>query len=368
MRMEYDQLDVVAPWDRDLRRARSLARDESRLRQALAAHEGRRFDVDTAQVLRERTEDLLETVDAIAHDDDFWERLERAAAEPLTADQLDRLRELDGTTLAVLLEASGYATPPPPPVDELVDDTIADLATALDAAARPLPDAAWGQDDQRQRVRAAQNSLITFTWRVRKQVTELTPSPLEPSLLRASARRLGGAARWLLPKVAAVSAGVLVESVVPGTGIGLVVGAAAKKVAEEGVELAATLAAARIPDGTQDSPARVNGPPSGRPLHPVFVHSAALIDQLHGLEEAGRDATDAWPDDSERDVARRAARHLRRLEEVMADADRLDPDARLGIQEIARVLDRYLGPAPEARPDLGTADHAAHWLADRAKA
>src|SRR5262249_53896091 len=161
----------------------------------------------------------------------------------------------------------------------------------------------WARDDQRERIRAAQKSLITFTWRVRKQVVELTPSPLEPSVMRASARRLGGAARWLLPKVAAGSAGVLVESGVPGTGVGVVVGAAAKKVAEDGVQLAATLAAARIPDGTQESPRGADEPPSARPLHPIFVHSAALIDQLHALDAAGRDAPDPRPDDYERDIA-----------------------------------------------------------------
>src|SRR5262249_31938892 len=121
-----------------------------------------------------------------------------------------------------------------------------------------------------------------------------------------------------------------------------------------------------IPDGTQESPRGADEPPSARPLHPIFVHSAALIDQLHALDAAGRDAPDPRPDDYERDIARRATRHLRRLEEVLGDADRLDPDARLGIQEIARALDRYLSAVPETRPDLDTAHHAAHWLTDRA--
>lgn len=347
-----DRFRSGPPWERDLRRTRSLARDEHRLRTALAAQEGRRFDVDTAQVLRERTEDLLETVALIAADDDFWGRLERAAAEPPTAAQLDRLREFDGAALTVLLEVSGYATPPPPPVDELVDDTLADLAAALD---RP--------DDRGVRIRAAQNSLITFTWRVRRQVTELELSPLEPSLLRASARRLGRAARWLLPKVAAVSAGAVVESLAPGSGVGLIVGAAAKKVAEDGMELAATLAAARIPDGTIDDPAE---PADFRPVHPVLVHSAALLDQLQGLrsaaEQAGRYTP---PDDAEIDLARRAARQLQRLEDVLADAGRLDPDARQAIIAIADVTGRYLSPTAGTRPELEPALHAADWLAHR---
>jgi hypothetical protein len=349
-----DRFEAGPPWERDLRRTRSLARDEHRLRTALAAQEGRRFDVDTAQVLRERTEDLLETVALIAADDDFWGRLERAAAEPPTAAQLDRLREFDGAALAVLLEVSGYATPPPPPVDELVDDTLADLAAALDR-----PDGGGGA-----RVRAAQNSLITFTWRVRRQVTELEPTPLEPSLLRASARRLGRAARWLLPKVTAVSAGAVVESLAPGSGIGLIVGAAAKKVAEDGVELAATLAAARIPDGTEPSAGEPDEP--GPLQHPILVHSAALLDQLHGLrgaaEQAGRYTP---PDDAEIDLARRAARQLRRLEDVLADAGRLDPDARQAILAIAESTGRYLNPTAGVRPELEPALHAADWLAHR---
>ena len=49
----------------DTRRARGLIRDEGRLRAALAEHEKRRFDVDTAQAVRYRVEDLLETVSLI---------------------------------------------------------------------------------------------------------------------------------------------------------------------------------------------------------------------------------------------------------------------------------------------------------------
>jgi hypothetical protein len=158
---------------------------------------------------------------------------------------------------------------------------------------------------------------------------------------------------------------VLVESVAPGTGLGLVVEAAAKKVAEDGVELAATLAAARIPDGTDGGPAEPADAPAGRPVHPVLVHSAALMDQLRALADAGREGGYAPLEDAELDLARRAARQLRRLEDVLADAGRLDPDARHGLQEVARVLGRYLGPVPETRPDVEAAIHAADWLAHR---
>ena len=43
----------------DASRARGLIRDELRLRSALAELEKRRFDVETAQTVRDRVEDLL---------------------------------------------------------------------------------------------------------------------------------------------------------------------------------------------------------------------------------------------------------------------------------------------------------------------
>lgn len=284
----------------------------------------------------------------------------RAGAGPLTTAQLDRLGELDETTLTVLLEVSGYRTPPPPSVGTLVDDTLADLAVALEPPGhRYGVEVAVGPVDGAARVLTAQRSLITLTMRVRRQITELEPSPLEPSVARASARRLGRAARWLLPKVAAASAGALAESLAPGSGVGFVVGKAVAKVAEDGIELAGSLAAARLPDGTDSTDSTAE--PLLIPADPVLEHGAALVDQLTTL---GRAADQRGPyapaDTGELDLARRSARHLRRLEDLLADRDRLGPEARHLLEVIADALGSYrpdtiphrVGPAIQAADEL----------------
>src|SRR6516165_8333659 len=79
---------------RDVRRTRALIRDDERLRVALAEHEKRRFDVDTARMVKYRVEDLLETVGLIAQDDDFWNRLENADHPP-SSEQLERVKRID---------------------------------------------------------------------------------------------------------------------------------------------------------------------------------------------------------------------------------------------------------------------------------
>jgi hypothetical protein len=83
----------------DARRTRALTRDEGRLRAALAEHEKRRFDVDTALTVRYRVEDLLETVGLIVQDEDFWARLSdvdhpraRSAQHPGRINAYDLLR------------------------------------------------------------------------------------------------------------------------------------------------------------------------------------------------------------------------------------------------------------------------------------
>src|SRR5579863_6547044 len=89
----------IAGGGMDTRRTRGLIRDEGRLRSALVEHEKRRFDVDTAQAVRYRVEDLLETVGLIAQDTDFWARLSDINRPP-SSQQLERLRQLDPLAFA----------------------------------------------------------------------------------------------------------------------------------------------------------------------------------------------------------------------------------------------------------------------------
>jgi hypothetical protein len=100
----------------DLRRSHALIRDEGRLRKALVQHEALRFDADTARAVRERTEDLLETVSYIANDADLWERLGRAAHAARTYRAL-LLSHRDGARLVA-------TTQPLPDSLPLLDDCI----------------------------------------------------------------------------------------------------------------------------------------------------------------------------------------------------------------------------------------------------
>src|SRR5262249_12876128 len=150
--------------------------------------EKRRFDVDTATTVKYRVEDLLETIGLIVQDDGFWARLTDVRRPP-SYEQLERVRQLDPPAFAALLEAAGYRSPPPPPVDELVDDTIRALIVAVTSF----------RDCGIDRLGGARWQLRTLVIRVRKPVNEQEIPELAPSVLRSSARSLGRAARWLIP-------------------------------------------------------------------------------------------------------------------------------------------------------------------------
>jgi len=224
----------------DISRMNDFVGGEFKLRTALAAHENARFDLKTAVILRDRVEDLLETVRLVAHDENLWSRLQENSG-PLTDEQLDSLRKIDEPTFAVMLEAAGYRDPPPPPVNELVDETLDALEIALQMN---------DPYERAQRIADARAALITFTWRVRRQIT--TDTPVQPSRLRVIARKLGRVARRFIPVVAGLAAGAIVEIYAPslGLGVGVIVKIAAEKIIEFGVE---KLAALLVAGSSRDS-------------------------------------------------------------------------------------------------------------------
>ena len=166
--MEPDDFRSLQPRER---RAHALIRDEYRLREALADHEAQRFDLATAEAVRERTEDLLETLQIIASDDEFWDDIR--VGDPIPEKYDRTLRGLDPNAFELLLGACGYRAPPPPPASELVDETLAELTAALERQpdGRPLPTA----------VSQARRGLILTIWRVRRQIADPTPTPASPS-------------------------------------------------------------------------------------------------------------------------------------------------------------------------------------------
>lgn len=306
----------------DARRTRALIRDEGRLRAALAAHEMRRFDVDTALTVKYRVEDLLETVGLIVQDDDFWARLGDVNRPPSNV-QLDRVRELDPLAFAALLEAAGYMSPPPPPVDELVDDTIQALIVVLTSSTGVRPDQMGG----------ARWQLQTLVMRVRRQISGQETPELAPSVLRSSARSLGRAARWLIPRVVGATAGAVVEAHAPGSGLGLLVGRSVERTAEDLAELGTEML---IGDPAPVYATISVEEPAWTEIDPVSVHLAALSDQLHRLTLA---AHYNMPAEYVRQFASEARRHLNRIEEVANDSN----SDSTGVVEHIGVIQHLLG-------------------------
>jgi hypothetical protein len=296
------------------RRARALVRDEFRLRRALADHEARRFDLDTLATVRSGTDDLLETLTAIARDDAFWDGLGRG--EVLDEDWRAVLARVDPTAFETLLHASGYHNPPPPPAGELVDDTMRELADAL-RLNRSEP-------DRRAAIGRARRGLLLTIMRIRRQIVRTEPSPVEPAVLRSIARSTLTVARWVIPAAVAVTAGVLVEFAAPTTGIGFVVALAAKKVIEDRVQRGTERLLQRL-----EAPADDEQPPPPEkeeemPPLPIVVanHVAAAATLLSGVAtqvgSAAHKPGFTLPDEH-RTALLAAHRHLARADELCAD-------------------------------------------------
>ncbi len=306
----------------DARRTRALIRDEGRLRTALDEQEKRRFDVNTALIVKYRVEDLLETVGLIVRDDDFWMRLSGLDRPPSSV-QLERVRELDPLAFAALLEAAGYSSPPPPPPDELVDDTIQELVVALTSPTTVYPDQVGG----------ARWQLQTLIMRVRRQISERETPELAPSILRSSARSLGRAARWLIPPVVAATAGALVEAYIPGSGIGHLAGRAAERTAENLAQLGAEML---VGDPAPVSAAVSVDEPRWTEIDPVSVHLAAVSDELHRLTIATHYN---MPAEIVRQIASDARRHLNRIQELANDGSSETIEVAAHINGIGHLLD-----------------------------
>ncbi|HET9647369.1 MAG TPA: hypothetical protein VFP34_03960 [Microlunatus sp.] len=321
--------------DANTRRVRAIARDERSLTSAAYRAEQRTFDARAAERLRDRLDDLLETMTTVVHDDVFWQTLATEAATPLSDEQLRRITEIDGAALAELLRLAGYTTPPRPPVDELVDEALGSLAVALDTA--PGEEA----------VRVARAELAALLYRTRRQIRFGPPRRIDDHVMRAAARHLGSAARWLLPAAAGISTGILVQTHLPATGAGPAAGRGAQRLASEGVERLTKIGvslAARVISGRFAGRSGSDAPQWRiEAIDPVELHLVALTDQLTALAHA-----DPYNEEAKASceaLVGTARRHLRRLEELAEDHD---------LVELRRTMPELVVPLQRVEAWLNT--------------
>lgn len=185
---------------RDLSRARALIRDEGRLRQALELHKANRFDIGTFHRVRLSVAGLMETLEALVHDEQFWRDLEDKG-HVLEVEEIDAFRWFDDAAFAVLLTTCGYASPPPPSVDELISDTQHSVGVALQAAS--------GVDQ----IAEARRRLHVFLYRTRRQLSDVDAGRTTGTA--PIGRRLGIVARKYIPIVAGLAAGAAMEMALP---------------------------------------------------------------------------------------------------------------------------------------------------------
>jgi hypothetical protein len=189
---------------------RMAIRDQRALASALE------LDRATDAEFRDLINNVLESVDHIAADDELWGQLAEAAGQPLDVDwsQFDHVAS---SALPYVLTACGYHEPPPPPAAELSEDFLAALASATTVSRTARPAA----------VQAARARITALAGRIREQISFPVPAPVRRKWLR----RLARGACWLAREVIvpmAVAVAPLALGLIPGIGpVAAIVGAAA---------------------------------------------------------------------------------------------------------------------------------------------
>ncbi len=294
---------------RDLRRLKALTRDEGQLRKTLFEQEARLFDLETLATLRLRVDDLLDTLAMLACDDDFWTRLESQSDILDFHENFSVLKELDSTAFASLLYAVGYKSPPRPDATELVDETLVSMTKAMSLE--------LSQEQLHQRLRLARSDVASLVFRARRDILPFSPLPLHASHVRDTARTAGRAARWLIPTVIGVAGGVAVESILPGTGIGVAAGKGLASIAETVATHSAEIVVQHswIPIALESEPTQHA---SLAEIDPVTIHLAATRDLIETAYERLEGYNPNRHEEAQR-LVDLAAEHIHRLLDLNDD-------------------------------------------------
>ncbi len=315
----------------ELSRIRAVTRDELKLRASLARLRDNRFDIEAAQQVRHRVDDLLETLTFIERDDDLWDRL-TTTAQTLEIKHIDALSWFSEAAFGSMLVASGYSSPPPPTVDDLVRDTRHALSLAL-SEGRP------------EHVKDARISLISFVYRTERQVRVADEPAFGPSTIDVVGRRVAEVARKVIPIAVGAGAGAVVSpflgptgGVAAGSWLASFLGKSIEAAVTKGAELATYTA---MGYGLTDPPPNGGNVRKNEQLTPdqaIAAHLATAHDSLRTFIDARSDRTTQ--------KAGEIMRHLKRVIELSADHGGVED-----LESAATLALKALGAIREQSPD-----------------
>jgi hypothetical protein len=272
---------------------------------------------------------MLETLDIIVHDDTFWRTVKVPDNVSIPENHQERLSRLDETSLRILFGWSGYFDPPPPAVDEIIDEMIAELT---DASEHPSENA----------ILAARQALITNLERIRQQVQAQPTIPADENKFRATARRTAEIARLLIPQ-ALIGAGVaLLQVYAPGTGLEQIAIGAATKMCEAGFTWAANKCLVHLTDGDrpgEDVEASTSSASKDTVIREIIQgHVDEIKKSLHPNRAS------QLPYMERKQEADKVSRHLARIEELLADYANIElgPNVENVNKELETVLEQFI--------------------------
>lgn len=182
--------------------ALTLFQAEAELRKALARERALTDAAEAGALLVAAGHNGLRALDAVARDDEFWDRLAVDAPAPVGEEQLQLMWEILDGGWSTLLEGLGYE--PPPPAAELADTLLGGLARLV---ARP-PTAA----EATRTLAELRSNLMDFADELR---TLLLAAPALPEALRARSLR---APLQTFVEVLGVSAPLAIGTLLPPFG------------------------------------------------------------------------------------------------------------------------------------------------------
>ncbi|WP_370967354.1 hypothetical protein [Amycolatopsis sp. cg9] len=291
----------------------------------------RLFDQETALMLRGKLDDLLSTISSIATDDNLWSNLaDPSKHAPLSLQEIEKITSDAPLALPYILKTWGYSTPPPPPAEDLVNETVGALRASLSF-----------QGDRRTAAQEARWQVITFEMRVRRQIPRLDNHADTTKLTNAVLTACTRARQLILP------IGSIVGALVGATGRALTENAdprtieAVSTIAEQGARFGLTTLTGLLTT-SDTSPQRTLAPVNLTEQIAVATHLHAVVDILQSRSSQGE----------EYGRLMRAERHARRAYDLASRLSRKDSELPSAIQNLRSKLKEASKAHRTGRRDL----------------